>query len=47
MDGSITCKCGSCDCVKAGMAHGKQRYKCRICGCRFVGIRSTHFNTIR
>lgn len=40
MDASITCKCGSCDCVKAGMAHGKQRYKCRICGCRFVGRRS-------
>lgn len=40
MGGSISCKCGSCNCVKAGKAHGKQRYKCRICGCRFVGIRS-------
>jgi transposase-like protein len=29
-------KCGSGDCVKAGQNHGKQRYKCKVCGRQFT-----------
>ena len=32
-------KCGGSNYVKAGLVKGKQRYKCRECGCQFVPSR--------
>ena len=32
-----TCpKCGSAECVKNGKMRGKQRYRCKCCGCNYT-----------
>jgi len=48
MEKEIKCpKCGRTEKVKNGFNRGKQRYKCKNCGCNYTGSSREYLDALR
>ena len=48
MENKIKCpKCGQMEKTKNGFHRGKQRYKCKCCGCNYTGSKNGYPNHIK